>query len=211
VGVFVARAVEGVQNLAQKVVRKMARVILLCSSPRKGGNTDLMAEAFAEGAREAGAEVEKVYLDDLFIRPIAEVGDDPAMRVDLRQDDDMRKLLDRVLAADVVLFAAPVFWQGPPAQLKCFVDRWSCYWGKEWFKEAMRGKIFAVVTAHAAPGDEAKWVFGPVQVWADFLGARYAGGVSFQGRDKGAVANHPDILEQCRELGRKAVEMAQGE
>lgn len=187
----------------------MVRCILLCSSPRKGGNTDLMADAFAEGAQAAGAEIEKVYLDDLFIRPIAEVGDDPPMRVDLRQDDDMPRLLEQVLAADVVLFAAPVFWQGPPAQLKCFVDRWSCYWGTDWFKDAMRGKIFAVVTAHAAPGDEAKWVFEPVKVWADFLGARYAGGVSFQGRDKGAVAGHQDILDQCRELGHTAVALAQ--
>ncbi|MBC7288667.1 MAG: flavodoxin family protein [Armatimonadetes bacterium] len=187
----------------------MEKVMILCSSPRKGGNTDLMADAFAQGAKEAGAQVEKVYLDDLLIRPIAEVCDDPPMRVDLRQDDDMPKLLDRVLAADVVLFAAPVYWQGPPAQLKCFVDRWSCYWGREWFKNGMRGKVFAVVTAHAGP-DEARWVFEPIKAWANFLGAKYAGGVSFHGRNKGAVAEQPQVLEQCRQLGREAVALARG-
>ncbi len=106
------------------------KVVLLCGSPRKGGNTDLMAAAFAEGAREKGAEVEKYYLDDLWIRPIAEVGDVPELRADLRQDDDARWLLDRVLEADVVLFASPVYWQGVSAQMKAFVDRWSCYWGR---------------------------------------------------------------------------------
>jgi multimeric flavodoxin WrbA len=190
----------------------MTHVILLCGSPRKGGNTDLMAEAFAEGARSAGGDVVKVYLDDLWIRPIAEVADKPEMRVDLRQDDDARKLLDQVLAADVVLFAAPVYWQGLPAQIKCFVDRWSCYWGQQWFRESMRKKVFAVVTAHAAPKpDEAEWVVRPVQAWAEFLGARVAGYVSFQGRDRGAVAAHADILAGCRSLGARAVELAQGE
>lgn len=187
----------------------MPSVIILCGSPRKGGNTDVMADAFARGAEAAGATVEKVYLDDLWIRPIAEVCDEPPMRVDLRQDDDARKLLDRVLAADVVLFASPVYWQGVSGQMKCFVDRWSCYWGQEWFKEGMRGKVFAAVTAHAAPDpEEAQWVLRAVQVWAAFLSARYAGGVGFQGRDKGAVAGCPDILAECEELGRRAVEMS---
>ncbi|MCD6351504.1 MAG: flavodoxin family protein [Armatimonadetes bacterium] len=190
----------------------MPRVIMLLGSPRKGGNTDLMAEAFGQGAQAAGAEVEKVYLDDLWIRPIAEVCDDPPMRVDLRLGDDARKLLDRVLAADVVLFVSPVYWQGVSAQMKCFVDRWSCYWGQGWFKQRMKSKVFAAVTAHAAPQEEeADWVLRAVQVWAEFLGARFAGGVGVAVAAKGAVADKPEVLVQCAELGKKAVAMAGGE
>ncbi|MGD9518864.1 MAG: flavodoxin family protein [Armatimonadota bacterium] len=183
----------------------MPRAIVLCGSPRKGGNTDLMADAFTEGARQTGAEVEKVYLDDLWIRPIAEVADVPEMRVDLRQDDDARRLLDRVLAADIVLFAAPVYWQGVPAQIKAFVDRWACYWGQQGFREAMGRKVFAVVTAHASPeAQEGDWVINQVRAWADFLGARFVGSARFGGCEKGAVARSKDVLEQCRELGREA-------
>jgi len=168
-----------------------------------------MAEAFARGAQDAGAEVEKVYLDELFLRPSAEVCDDPPMRVDLRQDDDARKLLDRVLAADIVLFASPVYWQGVSAQMKCFVDRWSCYFGQEWFKEGMRGKVFAVVTAHGSPDpEEAQWVIRPVQVWAGFLQASFAGAVSAALGRKGAVADEPELLARCEELGGRAVRIA---
>lgn len=189
----------------------MSRVILLCGSPRKGGNTDLMAEAFGRGAEAAGAEVEKVYLDHLLLRPIAEVCDDPPMRVDLRQDDDARKLLDGVLAADVVLFASPVYWQGVSGQMKCFVDRWSCYFGQEWFKEGMRGKVFAVVTSHGNPNaEEAQWVIRPVQAWAGLLQASFAGAVSAALGGKGAVAHEPELLAQCEELGGRAVRMAAG-
>ena len=58
------------------------KVIALIGSPRKGGNTDTLAEEFLRGAREAGAETEKVYLDDFRIRPIGEVGDVSSQRTD---------------------------------------------------------------------------------------------------------------------------------
>jgi multimeric flavodoxin WrbA len=52
------------------------KVVALCGSPRKGGNTDLMTDAFLEGARSEGAAVEKFVLDEMNIRPIGPVGDD---------------------------------------------------------------------------------------------------------------------------------------
>jgi len=83
------------------------KALALIGSPRKGGNTDCLADAFLEGAAEAGAEVEKIYLDDLNIRPIAEVCDDFSMRVDLRADDDWRKVMHKVIEADVLVWGAP--------------------------------------------------------------------------------------------------------
>lgn len=187
----------------------MIRVLLVCASPRKGGNTDLMAEAFGRGAAAAGAEVDKIYLDDYFIRPVAHLADDPAMRVDLRADDDMPRLLDKVLAADVVLFASPVYWAGVAGQLKCFMDRWSCYAGQEWFREAMRQKVYAVVTAHGSPLPEmGDWVIAPLRDTAVYLGGQYAGEVNFAGAKYAAVAQQPEVLMECEALGRRAVELA---
>ncbi len=187
----------------------MTRVMMLCASPRKGGNTDLMADAFARGAEAAGAQVEKVYLDDLWIRPVAHLADEPAMRVDLRADDDMPKLLERLAAADVVLFASPVYWAGIAAQLKAFMDRWSCYAGQPWFRDAMPRKVYAVGTAHGAPMPEmGEYVIGPLRDTASYLGGRYAGDVNFTGAKFAAVGNHPEVLAECEALGRRAIEMA---
>ena len=74
-------------------------LVALMGSPRKGGNTDLLTDALIEGAASEGAACEKVFLDDLNIRPIGPVGDDWAMRVDTRGDDDARALLEKVAAA----------------------------------------------------------------------------------------------------------------
>jgi len=187
----------------------MRKVVLLCASPRKGGNTDLMAEAFGRGAASAGAEVEKIYLDDYFIRPVAHLADEPTMRVDLRADDDVPKLLDKVLAADIVLFASPVYWAGVAGQLKCFMDRWSCYEGQEHFRDAMRRKVYAVVTAHGSPLPEmGDYVIGPLRDTAVYLGGHYAGEVNFAGAKYAAVAEREEVLAECEALGRRAVELS---
>jgi multimeric flavodoxin WrbA len=183
------------------------KVLALVGSPRKGGNTDVLTDEFLRGAREAKAEVEKVYLDDLRIRPIAEVGDDLATRVDLRADDDLPGLLERFLAADVAVIASPVYWESVSAQMKCFVDRWSAYVGQESFKRRFAGKGFAVLCPCALPEEaqEGEWVTEQVKGWIGWLGGRYLGDVCVSVRDKGAVAKMPKVLRKAYELGKRCV------
>ena len=95
------------------------RAIALLGSPRKRGNSDLLAEAVLRGAEGAGAVGEKVYLDDYTIRPIGEVCDTSRQRDDPRADDDFPGVLSRFLEADLVVLATPVYWAGVSAQLKC--------------------------------------------------------------------------------------------
>jgi multimeric flavodoxin WrbA len=189
------------------------KVLALVGSPRKGGNTDILTDEFLCGASEAGAEVEKVYLDDLCIRPIGEVADKPSARSDSRADDDLPALLERFLAADVVAIASPVYWQGVSAQMKCFVDRWSAYVGQESFKRGFAGKGFAVLCPCGAPDEQKQyeWVTGQVKGWIGWLGGRYLGDVCVSAGARAAVARMPEVLGKARELGRKcAAEMRGG-
>jgi multimeric flavodoxin WrbA len=87
-------------------------VLALIASPRKRGNTDVMADCLLEGARAGGAVTAKIYVDDHRVRPIAEVADDSRCRDDPRQDDDFPALLERFLQADIVCWSTPVYWQG---------------------------------------------------------------------------------------------------
>ncbi len=144
------------------------KVVALMGSPRKGGNTDLLTDEFFAGAQSEGAECEKIRLDDLNIRPVAALGDEWKMRVDLRADDDARWVLDRVAEADIVVFASPVYWQGVTAQMKCLVDRFSAYYMADWLREGMRGSGFFVITAYGDPAeDESHWITEPVKVWGE--------------------------------------------
>ncbi|MFX0030892.1 MAG: flavodoxin family protein, partial [Candidatus Hermodarchaeota archaeon] len=103
------------------------KVLALIGSPRKKGNSDLLADEVLKGAKALGATIDKIYLDDFLIRPIGEVIDDSRNRVDIRADDDYPKLLERFLEANLIIWATPVYWQGVSAQMKCFIDRFSPY------------------------------------------------------------------------------------
>jgi multimeric flavodoxin WrbA len=182
------------------------KIVALMGSPRKDGNTDLLTDEFFAGAQSEGAECEKIYLDDLNIRPIAAVGDDWKMRVDLRADDDARWVLDKVAAADIVVFASPVYWQGVTAQMKCLVDRFSAYYMADWLRKGMRGSGFFVVTAYGNPAeDESHWITEPVKVWARGFKAKYLGQVAAAVARWGAVAEMPEVLQEAREAGAEAV------
>jgi len=101
------------------------KVLAFNSSPHKGkGNTALILDPFLEGMREAGAEVELFYNDELKVKPcrgcfncwIKTPGD-------CSQKDDMTWLLPRMREADVVVCATPVYSYGMTGQMKNLVDR----------------------------------------------------------------------------------------
>ena len=183
-------------------------MIALNGRPRKRGNTDLLVDEFFRGALGAGASCEKAYLDDYLIRPPAELDDIQARRVDLRADDDCRTILDKAIAADVLVIASPVYWQGVTAQMKCFIDRFSCHYAQEWFNAGMRGKVWALLVPYGASDpSEARWVTEPVAVWVRHFKGVYAGDVTVSAFRKGSVAESPEALAAALELGRRAVQL----
>lgn len=190
------------------------KIVVFAGSPRKGGNTDTLADEFIRGAREAGAEIEKVYLDDYAIRPIGPVGDVLGQRVDTRADDDFPRVFESFLSADVVCFATPVYWQGVSAQTKCFIDRFSAYIRKPGYDERIRGKGYVVITAFGA-ANEGRWVTEPLKAGVKFLGGRYLGDLCVQAYKKGDVtgleSRSGSGLAAAFELGRKTAKAAAGE
>lgn len=100
----------------------MKDVLIISASPRKGGNSDVLCDRFAQGARESGHHVEKVFLASKRIGYCRGCGvcNDTHRCV---QSDDMAELLDRLVSADVVVLATPVYFYTMDAQMKTFIDR----------------------------------------------------------------------------------------
>ena len=98
------------------------KVLIISSSPRKGGNSDLLCDQFAKGAQEAGHAVEKISLREHKINYCTGCGvcNETHRCV---QKDDMAPLLDKMLAADVIVLATPVYFYSMDGQLKTFIDR----------------------------------------------------------------------------------------
>jgi len=187
------------------------KVLALAGSPRKGGNTDILADECLRGAKQAGAEVQKVYLDDFNIRPIGEVIDNSSERSDPRADDDFPSVLDRFLSADIVVIASPVYWLGVSAQLKCFVDRLSSYFSRPPYAEKFTGKGYVVLcTFGSDESDHGKWITEPMKVCVEFLRGRYLGDLGVSVYKKGEVKHIPAAMQSAFELGKNAVSAVAG-
>jgi multimeric flavodoxin WrbA len=182
------------------------RALALIGSPRKRGNSDLLADEVLRGMKDEGADVEKIYLDDCAIRPIAEVCDDTRTREDPRDGDDLPGVLSRFLEADLVILATPVYWAGVCAQLKCFIDRLSSYFRREPYSGSFQGKGYVIVATFGRnEPDHGKWVTSPLRLCVDVLGGVYLGDLCVSAYEKGKVKEMPHALRSARELGKKAV------
>ena len=101
----------------------MSRVLVLIGSARKGGNTDLLARAFADGAGRRH-QVELVPAGELTIRPCTGCGvcfENADGRC--AQQDDMQGIYQKLQWTDTLVIASPVYFYGVSAQLKAMVDR----------------------------------------------------------------------------------------
>ena len=95
----------------------MKTILILSASPRKGGNSDLLCDQFAKGAAEAGHKVEKVRLAEKKIGYCTGCYACQKLHKCV-QKDDANELVEKMLAADVIVLATPVYFYSMDAQLK---------------------------------------------------------------------------------------------
>lgn len=105
-----------------KKAQSPKRVLIISASPRKGGNSDTLCERFMQGAAESRHHVERVFLAELAIG-YCNACDGCRRSGECVQDDDMKGLLDRMSAADVIVLSTPVYFYSMCAQLKTAIDR----------------------------------------------------------------------------------------
>ena len=101
----------------------MSRIVVLVGSMRKGGNTDLLAQAFAEGAGKDNT-VEIVSVADYKVNPC--IGCNSCFTREGNQcfqKDDMAEIYKKLKVADIMVIASPVYFYGISAELKAIVDR----------------------------------------------------------------------------------------
>ena len=105
-------------------MRYMAKnVVVLFASPRKGGNSDLLCDQFIRGATEAGHQVEKIFLRDKRINYCTACDACQRNGGKCVQTDDMADILDKMISADVIVMATPVYFYTMNGQMKTLIDR----------------------------------------------------------------------------------------
>lgn len=183
----------------------MSRVLVLVGSVRRGGNTDLLARAFADGARTAH-EVEILSVADLNVHPC--LGCNGCYEMEggrCIQQDDMSAVYEKLRWADTLVLASPVYFYGISAQMKAIVDRLHAP-----MRNTLGIRHLGLILVGAA---ELPDLFDPIllqyRMVLRFFGLEDIGTVLARGaRDKGDVRSG-NGLSQTYELGAGLQELRQ--
>jgi multimeric flavodoxin WrbA len=172
-------------------------------SPRKGGNTDILAERVLAGASEAGLETATVALRTLKIH--ACTGCEKCWSKDRPCvfDDDMAQVYQAIAESDVLLFATPVYWYGPTTIMKTIIDRLVVL-NRPQGRPMIEGKAAILAIAYEEEGPAAaEPLIKMFELSFDYLKVRLIGQAVVDGvGPKGAVLEKPEALAQAFEIGR---------
>ena len=175
------------------------KVFVISTSPRKGGNSDTLADAFVRGAQEAGNDVEKVTLHDKtigFCRGC--LACQSTHRCVIHDDADM--ITRKMLTADVLVFATPIYYYGMCGQMKTMLDRANPLFAADYqFRDIYLLSAAAEEDEHTVDG-AVTGLMGWIDCFekARLAGTVFAGGVT----SVGEIQGHP-ALKKAYEMGRR--------
>ncbi len=173
-------------------------VFIVSSSPRKDGNSDMLAEEFAKGARDAGHAVQKINVRDLDMKFCSGcLYCHSAKKCAI--NDDMNALYQDVRNSDVLVFASPVYYYSVSGQLKTFLDRLNPLY-------TLDNRFTEVYLLSSSAEDDARAMDGSVsdiEGWiACFDAVKLKGVLRATGvTNKGEVQNTP-YARQAYDLGK---------
>lgn len=184
---------------------KKPYILVFEGSPRLKGNSTVLAEKAAEGARAAGAEVETFFLHKMKVEPCSAcdacLTDDDA---DCIIEDDMVAIYPKLRRADAILFASPIYWFTYSAQLKLLVDRMYALEGSK--GSALKGKSFGVILVYGDSDPYNSGATNAIRSFQDmcrYLGSELVDVVYGSASNVGDVAKQPALLDKAYSLGQK--------
>ena len=104
------------------------KVLILSGSPRIGGNSDLLCDAFMRGALESGNNVEKIRVAAKKVAPCSGCYYCKDNKGQCVYKDDMEEIMQKMIDADVIVLASPMYFYSINAQLKAVIDRTVARW-----------------------------------------------------------------------------------
>lgn len=176
----------------------MKNVLIISSSPRRHGNSDLLCDMFAKGAEESGSNVEKIFLKDKEINYCIGCGVCNTTHSCVIKDD-MAEILDKMVNADVIVLATPVYFYSMAAQMKTLIDRTVPRYTE------ISDKVFYFIMTAADPDRAAleRTLEGFRGFTEDCLdGAREAGIIYGTGAWQIGEIKNTDAYEQAYQMGK---------
>lgn len=186
------------------------KVLGILGSPRREGNTEILLDEALRGASDNGGLCEKVILRDLKITPCLEIykcAEDGVCAI----QDEMQGLFPKIIQAERLILASPIFFYSVPALAKAMIDRCQSLWAKKYILKlpvspiAERKGVFISVAA-----TRGKKLFDGVKLtvkyFFDAIDVAYSDELFVRGADEqGEVRDQPEALKAAYDLGQRLV------
>lgn len=184
-------------------------ILVILGSPRKGGNSETLVKTVIEGIEEnILCNVESIYLHGLKdLHPCKGCGGCEKTGMCVIKDD-MIELYEKVDEADIIFLVTPVYFYGPSAQIKTFIDRFQARWSRKYLlkqrtrkDDKRRGYLLATAATKGPKVFEACGLIA--KSYFDTIDVEYGGEFVVRSVDeKKALSNTTDQLEKAQQFGR---------
>lgn len=176
------------------------KILILSGSPRKGGNSDILCDEFARGAVDAGNEVEKIRVAEKnvgYCKGCYYCKDHGGQCV---IKDDMSDILQKMIDAEVIVLASPVYFYSIDAQLKAVIDRTVARW-----LEVKNKEFYYIATCADEEKESAETTFACFRGYADCVeGAKEMGVIYGTGAYEKGEIKSSSAMKQAYEYGFNA-------
>jgi multimeric flavodoxin WrbA len=189
------------------------KVLGISGSPHRHGNTETLLDSFLDGARSAGASVEKVVLRDLDYTPCQGCNACHKTGVCIMQDDAIT-LFNKILEVDVLAVASPIYSMGITAELKGLIDRGQYLWARKFILKTLffpnahiiHHKGVFISTAGLSWDNVFDAAFPAITAFFNGVGFEYYDNIIANNMDEfKGIRNHPTALKDAFEKGQTLV------
>ena len=184
------------------------KVLGILGSPRLGGNSDVLLEQALAGARETGAETEKIILSQKKISGCLDCEKCNEAGV-CAIKDDMHEIQQKILEADTIIHSVPVYFWAMTSQMKAYLDRWCVFFDAQWrlheaYSPKMKKKRIGLITLCGDPDSStADPIVHSFKTTCQFAGLKWLGVVQASASEKGEIGKNEVVKRKAYELGKK--------
>jgi multimeric flavodoxin WrbA len=185
----------------------MKSILIFNGSPRKKGNTSILCDKLTESVENVGGKSEILFLDSLKIFPCtaceACMRNKDGMCV---QTDDMRPIYGKILDANGLVFAAPIYWFNYSAQLKLLIDRMYALFGMK--GNPLAGKAMAGLLVYGGSNEAnsgATNAINSLKTMFSYLGGVCNKIVHGTAMNPGDVLKDSTLLSEVENLGKDII------
>ena len=185
----------------------MEKILGVVGSPRRNGNTHILVSKILEGARERGATTEILLLGDLTVLECN--GCHTCWEGNqCVKHDDMNMVYPKIIESNVIVFGTPVYWYGPTALMKGFIDRF-VYFNCPENRIKIEGKPVVIAIPFEEECQEtAALLVTFFEKCCTYLQMNLIDKIIVPGvTGKGEIVKKGDCLNKAYELGGKLAEM----